>query len=47
MDLITRRIIAGREQEVTNDILSEYADPDSERYRVMLDEIRKELILRH
>ena len=41
LDLITRRII--REWEGDNDInvLSEYADPNSERYAAMLEEIRK------
>ena len=41
LDLITRRII--REWEGDNDVnvLSEYADPNSERYAAMLEEIRK------
>ena len=41
LDLITRRII--REWEGNNDInvLSEYADPNSDRYAAMLEEIRK------
>lgn len=41
LDLITRRII--REWEGDNDInvLSEYADPNSDRYAAMLEEIRK------
>ena len=40
LDLITRRII--REWEGDNDVnvLSEYADPNSERYAAMLEEIR-------
>jgi amidophosphoribosyltransferase len=44
MDLITRRIIAKKEgEDVAEDILREYADPDSERYAYMNEEIRKEL----
>lgn len=41
LDLITRRII--REWEDDNDVnvLGEYADPNSERYAAMLEEIRK------
>jgi len=41
LDLITRRII--REWEGDNDvnILGEYADPNSDRYAAMLEEIRK------
>ena len=41
LDLITRRII--REWEGDNDVnvLGEYADPNSERYAAMLEEIRK------
>ena len=43
LDLITRRII--REWEGDNDVnvLGEYADPNSDRYAAMLEEIRKEL----
>ena len=46
LDLITRRVILKREgEENANnpDILAEYADPDSERYQAMLDDICKEL----
>ena len=44
MDLITRRIIAKKEgEDVAENILQEYADPDSERYAYMNEEIRKEL----
>lgn len=41
LDLITRRII--REWECDNDVnvLGEYADPNSDRYAAMLEEIRK------
>ena len=44
MDLITRRVIASREgDQVSEEILAEYADPDSARYHDMLEEIRKAL----
>lgn len=42
MDLITRRVIASLEGgDVSEEILAEYADPDSERYANMLEEIRR------
>ena len=44
MDLITRRVIARLENgNVTDEILKEYTDPDSEKYEKMVDEICKEL----
>jgi amidophosphoribosyltransferase len=44
LDLITRRIIAQREGDhVSDEILADYADPDSANYREMLEEIRKQL----
>ena len=44
MDLITRRVIARLENgNVTDEILQEYCDPDSEKYAQMVEEIRKEL----
>lgn len=45
MDLITRRVIARLEGEenVTDEILQEYADPSTEKYAIMVEEIRKEL----
>jgi len=44
MDLITRRVIARLENgNVTDEILKEYADPDSEKHERMVEEIRKEL----
>ena len=44
MDLITRRVIARLENgNVTDEILEEYADPESEKYEKMVEEIRKEL----
>ena len=43
MDLITRHIIQKREGEVTQEILEDYANPDSENYKAMVEEIRKEL----
>lgn len=45
MDLITRRVISRLEKtsDVPNDVLQEYADPNSEKYQIMVEEIRKEL----
>ena len=44
MDLITRRVIDRLEDgNVTDEILEEYADPESLKYAQMLEEIRKEL----
>ncbi len=45
MDLITRRVIAKLEGEenVTDEVLQEYADPTTEKYTIMVEEIRKEL----
>ena len=45
MDLITRRVIARLEgtDKVPDEILQEYADPNSEKYEIMVEEIRKEL----
>lgn len=45
MDLITRRVIAKLEgtEDVPDDVLQEYADPESEKYDQMVEEIRKEL----
>jgi amidophosphoribosyltransferase len=44
MDLITRRVIERLENgKVTDEILQEYADPESEKYERMVEEIRKEL----
>lgn len=44
MDLITRRVITRLEDGVvTDEVLSEYADPESEKYERMVEEIRKEL----
>lgn len=43
LDLITRRVIARLENgNVTEEILKEYADPESEKYATMVEEIRKE-----
>lgn len=43
-DLITRRIIREREgEEVSDALLADYADPDSDNYREMLEEIRRQL----
>lgn len=44
MDLITRRMIDRLEGgNVTEEVLQEYADPESEKYGQMVEEIRKEL----
>ena len=44
LDLITRRVIKDLEQgDVTDEVLAEYANPDSEKYQQMLDEICKRL----
>ncbi len=44
MDLITRRVIARLENgNITDEIIQEYANPDSEKYEQMVEEIRKEL----
>jgi len=42
MDLIARKIIAQLEgNDVTEEVLAEYADPDSEKYANMVEEMRK------
>ena len=44
LDLITRRIIRDREGDnVSQEILDSYADPDSQNYAEMIEEIRKRL----
>lgn len=44
LDLITRRVIERLENgNVTDGILQEYADPESEKYERMVEEIRREL----
>ncbi len=45
MDLITRRVIAKLEgtEDISDELLKEYADPESEKYEKMIEEIRKEL----
>ena len=45
MDLITRRVIAKLEgtEEVSKEVLQQYADPESPKYEEMIEEIRKEL----
>ena len=44
MDLISRRVIERLENgKVTDEVLQEYADPESEKYEQMVEEIRKEL----
>lgn len=45
MDLITRRVIARLEgtEDIPEETLQEYADPESSKYDQMIEEIRKEL----
>lgn len=44
MDLITRRVIDKLENgNVTDEVLAQYADPETEKYEQMVEEIRKEL----
>ena len=44
MELITRRMIRDAEGEnVSREVLSDYANPDSKRYQAMLDVICKQL----
>lgn len=44
MDLITRRVIDRLENgKVTDEVLQEYANPESPKYEQMVEEIRKEL----
>lgn len=45
MDLITRRVIAKLEgtENVSEEVLQQYCDPDSPKYETMVEEIRKEL----
>lgn len=42
LDLITRRIIQEREGEHVEEVLEEYANPCSQRYAEMLEEIRRQ-----
>ncbi len=41
LDLITRRVIQEREEDVTPEVLAEYADPGSQKYDKMVGEIQK------
>ncbi|MCD8355667.1 MAG: amidophosphoribosyltransferase [Clostridia bacterium] len=45
MDLITRRVIARLEgtEDISEEILQQYTDPESPKYDQMIEEIRKEL----
>lgn len=43
MDLITRRMILRLEGKITDELLQEYANSDSEKHHAMVEEIRKEL----
>ena len=43
LDLITRRVILAREGENADKMLADYANPDSQNYKEMVEEIRKQL----
>jgi len=43
LDLITRRIILEKEGDNAENMLDEYANPESEKYKEMVEEIRKQL----
>ena len=43
MDLITRRVIMELEGEITDELLAEYTNPDSEKYHAMIEKIREKL----
>jgi amidophosphoribosyltransferase len=44
MELITRRVIAELEgKEPTAEIIKEYVDPDSEKYKQMVEKVREKL----
>ena len=44
MDLIGRRVIAAKEGDgVTPEVLKEYANPEADRHKEMVEEIRKQL----
>ena len=44
LDLITRRIIREREgDDVSDEVLKDYANPDSQNYKEMVEEVRKRL----
>lgn len=43
MDLITRRVILQREGKITDELLEEYSNPDSEKYKAMVEDICQKL----
>ena len=43
MDLIARRVILEREGEITDELLEEYTNPDSEKYQAMVQDICEKL----
>ena len=43
MELITRRTILKLEGTINDEIIKEYIDPDGDKYKAMVEEIRKEL----
>ena len=42
LDLITRQVIQAKEGDNAENVLHEYTDPNSDRYAMMLEEIRKQ-----
>ena len=43
MELITRKMILKLEGDINDDIISSYINPDGDKYKAMVEEIRKEL----
>jgi len=43
MDLITRRMIMELEGKITDELLEEYSNPDSDKYKAMIEAIRQKL----
>ena len=43
LDLITRQVIEELEGDVTEEVLNEYSDPESEKYAVMVEKIRQRM----
>ncbi len=43
MDLIARRVIMEREGEITEELLEEYTNPDSDKYAQMIEDIKNRL----
>ena len=43
MELITRKMILKLEGNLNDEIIKEYINPDGDKYKAMVEEIRKEL----